>query len=272
MALSFKRLKGLYLCFYLVSLSTLGDELELELGGGILVTSLPEYLGADSNNHYTLPFPYFYYKSESLEIDKNALTGLLWHSGNWHLDISASGKIPVKSDETELRKGMRDLGWIGEIGPSLNYYFSGTPHSDTSVTLAGSLRKAFALDSSIDNIGWTAELSLSTEFLLQQITKLAELKVQTSVSALWGSEKYLDYFYGVDEKYITELRPSYDARAGYSGTTFSFGASWKYRKVWLGAFTRYYWLNGSAQQNSPLVNSNNGWALGLSLAWVFYQK
>ena len=77
---------------------------EIELGAGTFFTSLPKYLGSEEQNSYTLPFPYFYYRSDKLEIDRNSFTRYFWQQNNWYLDFSATGNLPVESNKTKIMK------------------------------------------------------------------------------------------------------------------------------------------------------------------------
>lgn len=245
---------------------------ELEIGAGVFTATLPKYIGSNEQENYILPLPYFYYKSDKVQIDRNAFTGFLWHDKNWYLDISLSGNIPVKSDEVSIRQNMPDIDFVGEIGPAIKYYFSGTPQTEEQLSIAFNTRKAVALDfSNIASVGWHYSTSVHYKKTLQPLYH-GELKLSTVLNINAADDKFLNYYYGVASQYQTDFRPSYQASSGYSGSSLSVGLTWRTPKVWIGSFIKYNNIQGSKQQHSPLVNTHNNWSFGVGGAWVFYSK
>lgn len=257
--------------FFLLSLNVI-KAAELEMGVGVFATSLPKYLGSDEQNNYLLPFPYFYYKSDQLEVDRNAFTGYLWQSNRWSLDISASGSIPVKSDETKAREGMPDIDFVGEIGPVINYYLTGDHHATTQAYLGFHIRKAFASDfSSFNAVGWKYGPSLTYH---QEIASVfsGDLSIESKINVDFADDNYLNYYYGVSEQYAHNDRIVFDAKGGYKGTSLGLGFTWDNDKIWLGSFVQYQNLNGAKQQESALVKKTSNWSVGLGVVWIFYKN
>jgi outer membrane protein len=245
---------------------------ELELGVGPFVTSLPKYIGSDEQDDYFLPFPYIYYKSSKIEVDRNAFTGFLWHKNNWYLDFSASGNIPVKSNDTKARYGMPDIDFVGEVGPVVKYFFVGDFDISEKLFLGIHTRKAFSSDfSSIKTVGWSYGVSL--EYSKKQPSFFyGNLSINTSINVDFSDDDYLNYYYGVTDQYTRTGRDTYAAKGGYKGSSLSLGFTWDNDRVWLGSFIKYNVLNGSQQQDSPLVKKDNNVSLGLGLVWIFYKK
>lgn len=245
---------------------------ELELGAGSFATSLPKYLGSDEQHNYVLPFPYFYYKSDQLEVNRNAFTGYLWHNKQWFLDISAAGSIPVKSDKTKVRQGMPDLDFVGEIGPVLKYYLMGDHNSQQQSFIGFHTRRAFSTDlSSLHSVGWrygpTFEYNKKIPSFLS-----GNMSIQSKVNIDFADDDYLNYYYGVDNQYVQEGRHSFSAKSGYKSSSISLGFSWNKNKVWIGSFVKYQNLKGTKQQNSPLVKKEDNWSVGIGLVWIFHKK
>lgn len=46
----------------------------------------------------------------------------------------------------------------------------------------------------------------------------------------------------------------------------------RYSKIWVGAFTRWDSLGGAVFTDSPLVKSENNFAAGVGIAWVFRES
>ena len=137
---------------------------ELEIGVGVFGVSLPDYPGSEEQSNYLVPLPYIYYQDERFEIDRQGIKSWLWHDDKWYLDISVSGGIPVKSEDNIARKGMPDLGWSAELGPSIKYYWEGNPQADDYLSTEFYVRKVAATDfSSIDDAGWRSGFQLSNK-------------------------------------------------------------------------------------------------------------
>src|SRR5512140_3673774 len=82
------------------------DELPLwEAGFGLTGLSLPDYRGSNVQRGYVLPLPYLVYRGEILRMDRKGLYGILFQSDRVHLNISADGGVPVKSDKNQARSG-----------------------------------------------------------------------------------------------------------------------------------------------------------------------
>jgi len=245
---------------------------ELELGAGVFVSSLPDYIGADEQSSYTLPFPYLYYRNDKVEIDRNAVTGFLWQQDNWYFELSASGSVPVRSDDNEARTGMVDIDFVGELGPALSYYFIGDPNADEQVSLAVNLRKAYATDFSyLDSIGYSYGASLHYDRKLSSFYQ-GQIQFNSSIKVDYANDDYLNFYYGVSEQYALVDRPFYQAGNGYRGTNINLGISWKSERFWFGSFVKYYNLSDTEQQHSPLVKSEHNWSIGLGLVGIFYKE
>ena len=245
---------------------------ELELGIGGFATSLPKYIGSNERNNYALPFPYIYYKSDRLELDRNAFTGFIWRKNNWYLDVSASGSIPVKSNNTKVREAMPDINFVGEIGPVLKYYFIGDINSAEQLLVGFHTRKAFSIDlSSIKTVGWSYGPSIQYSQNIAPFSN-GNLSLDASLNIDFSDDNYLNFYYGVSEQYAKLERETFEMESGYKGSSLSLGFTWDNDKIWLGSFIKYNTLGGAKQQDSPLVKKDNNWSIGLGLVWIFYHE
>ena len=245
---------------------------KLEIGAGIFTTQLPHYPGADQKKTYVLPMPYIFFESENFELERNRLTGFMWNSGNWHLDLSAGAGIKVNSDDNEARVGMPDLDWVFELGPSLKYYLQGSPKSPQHLVTEIFTRKAIATDfSSIGNVGWRygPAISYQQQFMVDGVNRLA---LNIRVVANFSDKRYLDYYYGVNTQYASDTRPEFHNKGGYAGSDLSLGLTYKTRSIWTGGYLRYYQLSDAQQVDSPLFFNTQGWSFGLGIVWIFYHK
>ncbi|MFT4927634.1 MAG: outer membrane protein [Phenylobacterium sp.] len=243
---------------------------EFIFGIGLLAASIPHYAGAEESTNVVTPFPYFYYKSDDLTIDRNAFAKDLWRTESLELTLTGAGSIGVDSDDNEARTDMPDLGWVGAIGPTLNWYAK----KDQSVFVQFATRKAFAFDSGLDSIGWQAETSVNWrskpigESWGKSWAGKGTMRLSLKAQLSFADSKYNDYLYGVDTAYATTGRAAYNASGGYSGAQLSMGLSFKSDDYWAGAFTRYNNVSGVTFDDSPLVINEHNLSFGLAFAWL----
>jgi outer membrane scaffolding protein for murein synthesis (MipA/OmpV family) len=242
-----------------------------ELGVGFTGISFPDYLGSDERNNWFLPFPYFVYRSERLEIDRDAVTGELFESPRWELDITLSGSLPVRSDDNERREGMPDLDPILEIGPVLRYELHRLPANNGRFLLELPIRAAIASDfTHIEDVGWISNPNL--RFERERFGGDESWNVDASLGAVFGTERYHDYFYGVAPRFATADRPAFEAEGGFGGWRVAVGFSRRVGDLWYGGFIRYYDLRDAEFVDSPLVETEHAWAGGFAMAWIFAES
>ncbi len=266
--ISRRGLSGLLLGVCQLSLA----EYSLELGAGGFAASIPEYPGAGEQTNIALPLPYVKYQDEHIEVDREGLTGWLWEAENWHLDISMAGGLPVDSEDSEARRGLPDLDWVLEIGPSIKYYWQGEPRAEQFGYAELFYRKATAFDfDSLTNAGWRYGVGLSYEQPLLAIGK-GTLNLAWRFNGNFADARYLDYYYGVEPQYATAERPAHRHDDGYAGSDISLGLVYQTPEFWLGGFLRYYALSDSEQTASPIFHVAEEWAAGVALFWIFYKN
>ncbi|MGX1110833.1 outer membrane protein [Pseudoalteromonas sp. MBR-15] len=245
---------------------------KMELGAGVFYADIPHYLGSDESEKYLLPVPYFRYQSEKMAIDRNNFTGYLWQHENLHLDLSAGVGLAVDSKDNKAREGMDDLDWVFELGPSLNYYVIGEPNSKEHMYFSLFVRKAIATDfGDVDDIGWRYGPSIYyTIPLLEQAHSQFSVAFRGNVN--FATERYLDYYYAVNEIESNATRQIYASRSGFSGADVSIGLHFDTPNYWLGGFVKYHHLANSQQHASPLVKQDYNVSIGFGVAWKFYRK
>jgi outer membrane scaffolding protein for murein synthesis (MipA/OmpV family) len=240
------------------------DDYTLEVGAGFTAGQLPEYLGSPDDYEFVLPFPYIYYQDDSLTIAQNTLKDQLYTIGPFELSLSASGAIPVKSRTGSLRAGMPDLGWVGELGPALEYKLS------PQLTLAIQARKAIGFEnSSFSDVGWHSSTRLMWHKSLS-LHKLGDLILHSELSIDHADSHYHQYYYGVDTSYQTADRAFYAAKSGINNMALSAGLTWRYQQLWLGLYAKYFDLSKAANKASPLLVENNQLSAGIAFSWIFW--
>jgi outer membrane scaffolding protein for murein synthesis (MipA/OmpV family) len=245
------------------------DQLPLwELGAGVSVLDFPHYRGSDERSTLVLPFPYLIYRGEVLRLDREGLRGLLIESERVELDISANATIPVDSDDNRARNGMPDLDPTFEIGPSLNLTLLGRRTQKFEVQLRLPVRAVIATDFSHASAeGFVFEPRLNLDLRLRE----AGMGWRAGIGAgpVFVTDSTAQYFYSVPPEFATGARPAFSASGGYAGTQLTASISWRGRSLWAGAFVRQDWLGGASFEDSPLVKSDQAFAAGVALAYVF---
>jgi outer membrane scaffolding protein for murein synthesis (MipA/OmpV family) len=241
-------------CFINVNAS----QLDLGLGGGAMF--YPDYLGSKNNNVLFIPYPYISYQSDKLSIDREGLKQKFLKYGDFSLELSASGSLPIES--SGAREGMQDLDPALEVGPALIY----TAYQDKALSLKIDLplRAVLSTDfKGLDYRGYIYELRGELEY------KFNDYKLQFHTGFMWADAKYHNYLYGVKAHDMTATRNAYKAKGGYTAYKTSLGLSKRFDNVWAGTFVRHYSLNQSSIENSPLKERNSALYGGIFVAYIF---
>lgn len=242
----------------------------LDLGVGLGYSSLPHYLGSEQKHQFVVPWPYIYYRSDKVKVDRNRLTGILYQDDHQMLNLDLSAALPLDSEKNDARRGMPDLDWVGELGVSYNYFLTGNDNSANKSQVSLAVRKATALASDkFGDAGWVAEPQLSWRLRLDAAQVPGKLSLTGKLGLLFGDAHYHDYYYGVAPIYANADRRQYQASSGLTATKLSLGVSWRYQQYWLGSYIRYNNLNHAANLDSPLVKQKDSLLIGLAAAWIF---
>jgi outer membrane scaffolding protein for murein synthesis (MipA/OmpV family) len=239
-----------------------------EAGAGVTVISLPDYRGSDERRSWVLPFPYLVYRGEFLQADERRVRGLFFKTERVELDASVSGTPPVNSNENDARRGMPDLDATLEIGPSLNFLLLQGDDRKARLELRLPVRAALASDfSHVNFAGWMFQPNLNLD--LRDVLGHGGWKFGMLAGPVFSDRRYNQYFYGVDPAYATASRPAYNASGGYAGSQFIVALSKRYREFWIGGFAKWDTLNNAVFIDSPLVKTNQYFAAGVAVAWIF---
>ena len=241
---------------------------ELETGLGATLVHIPHYLGSNEAEDYLLPVPYIRYRSERLNIDRNLVQTKLFQHGKWNIELSFGGAVAVDSDKSDAREGMDDLGFIGEMGPALQYHFRGNRSTDNALYLTMPIRGAVSTDfTQAEYRGY----SFNPQLIWRRSYPLEGMLVRSQVSTgLRSASSHMhDYIYGVDAEFANADREAYRGKSGYGGFTFSYSSSIKFEKYIIAGFVRYGNISGASFEDSPLVKQNSNLMFGIAWAYLF---
>lgn len=240
-----------------------------EFGAGMAGVSLPHYRGSDQEKNYLLPVPYLVYRGERFRADDRGMRSRLFQTERAKLDLSLAGGVPVPRDADGVRAGMPGLNPTIEFGPSFDVRLLRSDDMTTSLWLRLPVRAVFSVGRATGHQGWS--FTPFVEYVRWAGARHPS-RFAVSLGPLFADEKYHRYFYEVDQRYATAMRPEYHPAAGYSGSRVTLALSKRFGDFWVGVFGRYDMLDGAAFENSPLVRSNGYHAVGFAVNWIFFKS
>ena len=248
------------------------DRLPLwEAGAGIAGISLPDYRGSDQTRVHVLPVPYFVYRGEFLQVDREKVRGLFVRRAHWESDVSFGATVPVKSDDNAARHGMPDLDATLEVGPSVNFFLRHSSDGKFKLDLRLPLRAVNATDlHKMRQVGWIFQPNLNLD--VHDVLGNRGWSLGILGGPVFADRRYHRYVYGVDPAFATAARPAYNARGGFGGIQLIAAMSKRFPRFWLGGFVKYDNLSGAVFADSPLVKRNQNLSAGLALSYVFGQS
>ena len=129
------------------------------------------------------------------------------------------------------------------------------------------VRAAVATDLTFaDNVGWVFEPRLTYETRRPHKTGFAFL---ISGGLRFSDQELHQYYYDVPAEFATPERPQFTSDAGYSGLFTDFIANWRTENLIYFALLRYQNLSGAAFEDSPLVEQNDYFLVGVGVSWIF---
>ena len=248
----------LTLCFTLYS-----KEPKLELGLGISSLSYPNYIGSKSTQVFTFPYPHIRYRGDIFTIDEDGLTGKLFGVNGLRLDLSFSGALPASSEEGSVRADMPNLDLTGEVGFQIIYTFY--EEGKSKLEFEFPLRAVLSTD--FQNINYVGLISNPQ---LKYSLNYTHFEWTLRSGIILSDADYNNYYYEVQEPYVTPQRELYSSEGGYAGFRNRIGMTYKKGSWWGGAFVSHYDISGAVFNDSPLVETNEALYFGASLAYIFY--
>ncbi len=238
-----------------------------EVGAGIGALALPDYIGADEEQFYAAPIPWFVYRGKRFRADRSGLQGLFYSGDGVRLDLSFSGSVPVDSDDNAVRRGMADLDPGFEVGPSLNIDLL----QQDSHRLQALLRARALM--SLDGIRSHYQGWIFNPVLEWSVLQSAAVEWRFSSRIYYGNSGYHDFFYGVDPQFATPTRPAYRAESGYGGVAARVSVNADLDRDWqLVSSLSWRDIHGSEFDDSPLVKRQHGIFFNVFLIRTFYRS
>lgn len=236
-----------------------------EFGAGLGGQYLPDYRGSDQYRSLVLPFPMFRYRGDFLKVDEESVRGELFNSERLELNVSADTSLVIGAKDNKLREGMPDLLPAFEVGPSLIVTLAGDDNRG-EWTLHLPLRIVGATDlSKAESVG----LVFNPYLAYERQKWRGGWNWLARFGLLFADSDYHGYYYAVDDIYANPQRPAFEVEGGYSGAVFKLSLRKRVGQLWLGGTLRFDFLADAEFEDSPLLESDNSFALSLGMGWFF---
>ncbi|MGZ6488216.1 MAG: MipA/OmpV family protein [Pseudobdellovibrio sp.] len=231
---------------------------------------LADYPGSDEYRYRTIPVPYISYHGDIFQTDDQDGTRVRFiKDPNFDFDLSFGGSFPTENNNDIARTGMPDLDWTLEVGPRLIYYFYRNSEVG-NIRLGLPVRSAFSTNlSNLKGIGYV----LAPTFQIDKydfISKGVDLYFDFTMNFISKGEA--DYFYGIDRKYQTSLRPAYEAQSGFLNWETSLAAKIERDQNVLLFGVEYSDLSQSANRGSYLQRTNQNISYFVGLGRILFRS
>lgn len=248
---------------------TIGRESLWEAGlvaGGVYG---PDYPAAGKSHLNGLALPYAIYRGRLLKADQEGVRGQLSLAERVELTLGFGAAFPARSEDNPDRVGMDDLGYLVEVGPSLNYRLLTGPR--TRLKLMAQTRAVFAVSG--DGRGYQG-LVLTPELNFRQARFLdTRSQLLASIAVRFGQDGLNQRFYQVDARDIRPGRPAYQAHDGYLQSALNLGLRLPLaERLNLFVGGQLILSQGSANEDSPLYRRDFNYSIGAAIQYRLFRS
>ena len=229
----------------------------------------PAYPASDEYQTDVIPLPFPIYRGKILRVgddDGKPVRTRIFRRDRIKLDLDFGLNLPVDSDDIDEREGLPDLDLLFEAGPELQLQFEEDLPGDFFLSLQ--TRGAWSFDGL--STSWRGVI-VGTEFRYE--IPLGKSTYSLRLTPEWASRDYMDFFYGVDDRFAAPDRPAYEADSGYLGTVmvFSYGHDIT-RKFEIRTGFRAGFYQGAKNEDSPLFTADNTAEVYFAFLWKFWES
>jgi len=234
-----------------------------ELGLAGIGLTQPAYPGSENRSNLALALPYMIYRGKYFRTDRGTVGIRTVKTPRYEVDVGLAGSLGSHSSDIEARRGMADLGTMIEFGPRLKINLRPLSKDQNYSRLQLPLRGVFDVSHEFRFKGiafeprWVTETDLTDRW-----------QINSTLGAVFGNGELTDTFYGVAPSEVTPTRSSYSSRPGLIALRAGLSVSHKLTvdaRIFLSV--RMDSLTGAANNESPLIRQNSGWAAAAGFAW-----
>ena len=246
---------------------------ELGVGGGLV--DVPNYPASSERNQVGLALPYVIYRGDVFRFGGGGgARAVVVEERDLEIDISFGGAFSADSEDNSAREGMPELDFLFEVGPQLVYRVKDYSFDNGGVGRLNfrlQARAVFSTDfGSLEEQGFVLQPVLAYQ---QRGVLFNNAGFSASISPVFASEALHDFFYQVDEAFVTQQRNAFDAEGGYLGTELGVNFSFRLRdnmRLFLGFSGRLH--SGAANEDSPLFEKDVTYSAALGFVWRLYES
>jgi MipA family protein len=233
------------------------DKPVLEVNAVTGVGMIPDYPGANQAHIKYLALPFITYRGETIKSDLEGVKADVVKKTKVAVDASLSGSLPTSSKDNDARAGMPNLDTMIEVGPSA-YVLIPAGERD-QFRIQAPLRAVYSTDFK----RWVDRgFIFAPGFLYKHaLNSEASQNLTVYLSVNFMTKRLNNYFYEVDQPYVTNDRPLYRAHTGYTYSHLSlrYDIEVSRFKFFVMAGAQNY--SGSANAGSPLHKAQWGGAV-----------
>jgi len=232
-----------------------------EVGGFAGSLTSPAYPASAERLNRNLVLPYFIYRGQHLNVDRDGIDARVQLAPGIELDVGVNGSFPARSNDVLARQGMPDLGTLLEFGPRLRVKLP-NPGPGLRLGLDFPLREVLEVNGGTRGQGLVFEPTV----VLDAANLSDGWSLTAKAGVAWGDQALNQYFYGVAPLYANAQRAAFDAQAGLMSARTSISTSKSLSpdlRVFGYARMDYYGLGSNTASPLYLQNSSPTWGLGL---------
>lgn len=251
------------------SKSHAGEKPLWEVGVGFGGVNQAFYSGTNERRTIAFPVSAPIYRGKIFKSDDEGMRAEIIKDSRYKLDLSLDFNFSIDSDEIDLRQGMDDIGHLLQVGPSLEVNLKDT--NEEKWLFRAPVRFATEiLDRDISSAGFTISPGLTYYRFFEAMERPWRLGLHGDV--LFGSERYHDVYYSVEQRDANDSRAVYEADAGYSGYRFTASLMSNANRHLFVLFLRYEDIGDAVFADSPLVETNSNVTFGLLYSYSLFQS
>lgn len=240
-----------------------------EIGIAGIGAHVPDYPGASHSQRTGIVLPTAVYRGDLflLSSDSDGVNGAFALTDRLFLNVGVDASFSADSDDNPQRRGMPDLDYLVEAGPSLEYRLW---QDDASVfTAAAQVRAAYAVNTDrFEYSGFAVEPQLVFE---RAGLWVPQLQWRLGLSAKFGYDGLNAYFFEVPAEFATTERPAYRARDGYQQVALSTRLSAPLTdRLGIFVLSQLLYGDGSVNEDSPLYRDDLTYAIGLGFSYTLF--
>lgn len=232
---------------------------EKNLSIGVIASTAPKYSGSDEQ---TTGFaPYLRADYGNFFLDTLRGVGYGWEADNGFYFENSLSYNPGRSDKnSSWGEGSKKLKGMGKIKSSL----------DTNILVGWEVTNWLAIEGeAVLPLTESNGSQYSASAILTPYKSEVD-EVNLTATALFADARYLNTYYGVNQKQSSRTGHSqFNTSGGYYGSNF--GASWThfFNENWSGGLTYDYVLLDNRVSDSPIVRKRGGSMASVAIAYTF---